>query len=113
MRRCPRCYTDNPDTATHCTCGFDFVAAMKRLEGARKGPFSLKSQYRADGLYACLYGVLVVAVGLAFTGVSYLLSSTFGFSTYIVAGGAVLVGTGLCIKRLWLLLRSAWAPAHV
>ncbi|MGB6899703.1 MAG: hypothetical protein WBE12_13980, partial [Candidatus Acidiferrum sp.] len=106
MKECPHCKLENPDSAEHCDCGYDFASGSMRSSGELgifddDGPKKKEpTDYTGLVIVAMLLPVFAVCV--------YLGNADIGLTAMIV------LGMIMCAVRIrWNLRKHIWFWATI
>lgn len=103
MKECPHCTLENPDSAEHCDCGYDFRSgSMKSAE--------IFNDYRPQAKEPTDYTGLIITAILAPV---FVLFAYFG-SANLALTAIIVLGMIMCaIKIRWSLRKHAWFWATI
>lgn len=106
MKECPHCKLENPDSAEHCDCGYDFQRGSMRLSGE----VSIFDDDRPKEKEPTDYTGLVIVAMLVpvFVLFVYLGNADLGLTAMIVSGMIM-----CAIKIRWNLRKHVWFWATI
>lgn len=106
MKECPHCKLENPDSAEHCDCGYDFASGSMRSSGE----VSIFDDDRPKEKEPTDYTGLIIAAILAPVLILFLYFGKvdLGLTAVIVLGAIV-----IAIKIRWNLRKHVWFWATI